>query len=57
MPFHPGLSKIPARVGGPGSDIINLGITIGDMLHFILIMMSLPGHPTRAGIFDNPGCF
>ncbi len=27
--FHPGLSKIPARVGGPRSDIINLGITIG----------------------------
>ncbi len=110
--FHPGLSKIPARVGGPGSDIIILGITIGgqklgagrflipsagwgltrflpkfasafdtsegskcwaycmkcnlpkyvqlldafyrDMVHFILIMMSFPGPPTRAGIFDNP---
>ena len=26
---HPGLSKNPARAGGPGSDIINLGITIG----------------------------
>ncbi len=26
--FYPGLSKIPARVGGPGNDIINLGITI-----------------------------
>ena len=20
-------------------------------------MMSLPGPPTRAGIFDNPGCY
>ena len=29
---HPGLSKIPARVRGPGSDIINLGITIGQKL-------------------------
>ncbi len=34
IPIHvcdaldPGLSKIPARVGGPGSDIINLEITI-----------------------------
>ena len=28
-PFHPGLSKIPAPAGGPGSDIIKLGITIG----------------------------
>ncbi len=27
-----------------------------DMVHFILIMMSLPGPPTRAGFFDNPGC-
>ncbi len=26
-----------------------------DMVHFILIMMSLPGPPARAGIFDNPG--
>ena len=26
---HPRLSKIPAQVWGPGSDIINLGITIG----------------------------
>ncbi len=25
---HPGLSKIPAPAGGPGSDIINLGITL-----------------------------
>ncbi len=27
--IHPGLSKIRSRAGGPGSDIINLGITIG----------------------------
>ncbi len=27
-----------------------------DMVHFILIVMSLPGPPARAGIFDNPGC-
>ena len=27
-----------------------------DMVHFVLIMMSLPGPPTRAEIFDNPGC-
>ncbi len=71
--IHPGLSKIRSRAGGPGSDIINLGITIGgqklgagrfliprafyrDMVHFILIVMSLPGPPARAGIFDNPGC-
>ncbi len=26
---HPGLSKIPAWAGGPGSDIINSGIAIG----------------------------
>ena len=26
-----------------------------DMVRFILIMMSLPGPPTHAGIFDNPG--
>ncbi len=26
--FHPGLSKIPARIWGPGSDIINFGITM-----------------------------
>ena len=29
LAYHPGLSNIPARVGGPGSDTINLGITIG----------------------------
>ncbi len=28
-PYHPGLSKIPARVGGPGSGILNLGVKIG----------------------------
>ncbi len=27
-----------------------------DMAHFIWIMMSLPGPPASAGIFDNPGC-
>ncbi len=27
-----------------------------DMVHFILIMMSLPGPSACAGIFDNPGC-
>ncbi len=68
--YHPGLSKFPAQFFFPGSDIIKLGITLGgqklgpgrflthisicDMIHFILIMMSLPGPPACAGIFDNP---
>ena len=26
-----------------------------DMVHFLLIMMSLPGPPASAGISDNPG--
>ncbi len=67
-PLHPGLSNIPAWAGGPGSDIIKLGITIGVMdqcsrgatqRRFCtggLIMMSLSGPPTSAGIFYNPGC-
>ena len=41
---HNGLSKIPARVGGPGSDIINLGITIGGcncLMPFIEIWCTL----------------
>ena len=29
FPNHNGLYKIPAPAGGPGSDIIKLGITIG----------------------------
>ncbi len=96
--------SLPAPAGGPGSDIINLGVTTGqklvqdggshvvyqnlqvlltcpneasveliawnathvsmcnclrlfyrDMVHLILIMMSLPGPTTSAGICDNPG--
>ncbi len=38
---HPGLSKIPAPIGGPGSDILKLGITIGQKLgagRFLIIM-------------------
>ncbi len=27
-----------------------------DMVHFILIIVSLPGPPACAGHFDNPGC-
>ncbi len=34
-----------------------LDVFYRDMVHFILIMMSLPGPPACAGIFDNPGCF
>ncbi len=68
---HPGLSKIPAPVGGPGSDIINQGLQSEDksLVHdgcqsLTLVYpwlwkrsMLFPGPPARAVIFYNPGWF
>ncbi len=64
--YHPGLSKIPAPVGVPGSDITEIFRQCGE------IFFGLGGvqdgaskwtfycdvtswMPTSAGIFDNPG--
>ena len=61
LAYHPGLSKIPALVGGPVSDITKRGHYINRALSspnsLKISVMSLPGPPTGAGIFDNPGWY
>ena len=60
--LHPGLSKLPARVGGPGSDITEVFRQCGEkfsqfsvyVIAFFSVML-LPGPPTRAGIFRTRG--
>ncbi len=39
----------------PRSTVLPNFVEYRDMVHFILIMMSLPGPTKSAAIFDNPG--